>query len=56
MKLNIVSWNIRGMNCARKREVIKNIMKSWKADVVCFQETKVEGKIENIVKYGGING
>jgi len=26
------------------------MMKNWKADVVCFQETKVEGEIENIVK------
>ena len=38
------------MNYAIKREVITNIMKNWKADVVCFKETKVEGEIENIVK------
>ncbi|XP_060216839.1 uncharacterized protein LOC132644270 [Lycium barbarum] len=50
MKLNIVSWNVRGLNCAKKRNMIKNILLTWKADVVCFQEMKVEGEITEIVK------
>ncbi|KAG5631014.1 hypothetical protein H5410_002731 [Solanum commersonii] len=50
MKLNIVSWNVRGMNSATKRVVLKNILNTWKADVVCFQETKVEGEITDIIR------
>lgn len=50
MNLKLISWNIREMNNGRKRMVIKNLMRSWKADVVCFQETKVEGDISNMVK------
>lgn len=45
MNLKIISWNIRGMNSSRKRLVIKNMMRNWKADVVCFREKKVEGEI-----------
>lgn len=50
MNLNIVSWNVRGLNCGKKRCMIRNMLRIWKADVVCFQETKLEGEIANIVK------
>ncbi|XP_060178322.1 uncharacterized protein LOC132608294 [Lycium barbarum] len=50
MKLSIVSWNVRGLNCSKKRSMIKNILLTWNADVVCFQETKVEGDITDIVR------
>jgi hypothetical protein len=38
----MVSWNVRGINDARKRVSIINLLKSWKPDVVCLQETKME--------------
>ena len=38
---NLLSWNVRGLNNPRKREVCKNLLKDWKCDIVCFQETKV---------------
>ena len=41
MKLRIVSWNVRGLNNPRKREVVKNLLRGWKCDVVCLQETKL---------------
>lgn len=50
MKLNIVSWNVRGLNSARKRVVIKNILKTWKQITSAFQETKVEGEITDIIR------
>jgi hypothetical protein len=42
MSLKIISWNVRGINDAGKRSSISNLLKSWKPDVVCFQETKME--------------
>lgn len=50
MMIKVVSWNVRGLNRYRKRELIKNMMSSWKAEVYCFQETKVEGEIRDIVR------
>ena len=41
MALRLLSWNVRGLNNPRKREVCKNLLKDWKCDIVCFQETKV---------------
>jgi exonuclease III len=42
MNLRIVSWNVRGTNDVGKRSSINNLLKSWKPDVVCLQETKME--------------
>ena len=41
MTLRLLSWNVRGINNPRKREVCKNLLKEWKCDLVCMQETKV---------------
>ncbi|XP_075674996.1 uncharacterized protein LOC142644224 [Castanea sativa] len=41
MTLRLLSWNVRGLNNPRKREVCKNLLKEWKCDFVCLQETKV---------------
>ncbi|KAG5605940.1 hypothetical protein H5410_027432 [Solanum commersonii] len=35
---------------ASKRSIIKNLIHSWKADIYCFQETKIEGEIGSFVK------
>ena len=48
MKLRLISWNIRGLNNPQKRDVVKNLLKDWRGDVVCLQETKlasVDGSI-----------
>uniref|UniRef100_A0A2N9IPZ1 Uncharacterized protein n=1 Tax=Fagus sylvatica TaxID=28930 RepID=A0A2N9IPZ1_FAGSY len=37
----ILSWNVRGLNNPRKRELVKNLLRDWKGDVVCLQETKL---------------
>jgi len=33
MTLQLLSWNVRGL--------CKNLLKEWKCDIVCFQETKI---------------
>ena len=40
MKLKILSWNVRGLNAAEKRMVVKLFVKGVRADIVCLQETK----------------
>ena len=41
MNLRLLSWNVRELNNPRKRLVYKNLLKEWKCDIVCLQETKV---------------
>ena len=40
MTLKLLSWNVRGLNNPRKREVCKNLLKEWRCDIVYLQETK----------------
>jgi exonuclease III len=41
MKHRILSWNVRGLNNRGKRLKISNLLRAWKVDIVCFQETKL---------------
>ena len=41
MNLKILSWNVRGLNDRRKCSIVKNLLRDWKRDVICFQETKL---------------
>ena len=49
MKLRVLSWNIRGVNDSDQRKLIKAVIKSQKADLVCLQETKVQELTSGIV-------
>ena len=42
MNLKFVSWNVRGLNEHDKRLQVRNLIRKWKADIVCLQETKLE--------------
>jgi hypothetical protein len=42
MKCNILSWNVRGLNSPEKRLVVRNLLRQWRVDIVCLQETKLE--------------
>ena len=41
MNLNIVSWNVRGLNDKDKCLRMRNLLRMWKADIICLQETKL---------------
>ena len=42
MELNLVSWNVNGLNNLKKRGILRNWLCKWKVDVVCLQETKLD--------------
>ena len=42
MNLRIVSWNVRGLNEQDKWLRVRSLVRKWKADFVCLQETKME--------------
>ena len=50
MSLNIVTWNVRGLNNRDKRLRLKNMIKDWRADIFCLQETKLELITAQIVR------
>ncbi|KAG5632605.1 hypothetical protein H5410_004322 [Solanum commersonii] len=55
MQFKLVSWNARGLNNRDKRSIVQSMMVDWKADIICLQETKLEGDIYDIIKqiWGG---
>ncbi|KAG6628599.1 hypothetical protein CIPAW_14G024500, partial [Carya illinoinensis] len=38
----IISWNVRGLHEHNKRFQVRNLLRQWKGDIVCLQETKLE--------------
>ena len=50
MKLKILSWNVRGVNNSEKRKLIKNFIRTQKADLVCVQETKIRNMSDVIAR------
>ena len=41
-KHKILSWNVRGLNEGKKRSRVKRLLRQWKVDIVCLQETKLD--------------
>ena len=54
MKIKILSWNVRGANDPDKRNVIKNFLRRYRADVVCLQETKIQEMSIELVRSLGV--
>jgi exonuclease III len=50
MKPEILSWNVRGLNDGGKRLTIRNLIRQWKSNIICLQETKLEIISNNIVR------
>ena len=50
MNLKMLSWNVRGLNNPHKRDVVKNLLREWKCDTVCFQESKLDSTSSSLVK------
>jgi exonuclease III len=41
-KLQIIVWNVRGLNASARRTAIHSLIVTTDASIVCFQETKME--------------
>jgi exonuclease III len=50
MKSKILSCNARGLNKGGKHLRVKNLLRQWKVDIICLQETKLEFISSSIVK------
>ncbi|KAG6634121.1 hypothetical protein CIPAW_12G097200 [Carya illinoinensis] len=50
MKPKILSWNVRGLNSPNKRLRVKNLIRDWKADIICLQETKLKHVDRSIIR------
>jgi len=50
LKPKILSWNVRGLNEGGKRLRVRNLIRQWKSDIICLQETKLEIISNNIVR------
>ena len=42
MKVNIMSWNVRGVNDPDRWKIIRNFIRYQRVDLVCLQETKIQ--------------
>jgi exonuclease III len=45
---------VRGLNEANKRMRVRNLLREWTVDIVCFQETKLEVMSRSVVRSCGV--
>ena len=50
MKPKMLSWYVRGLNEKDKRMRIRGLIRNWKADIVCLQETKLKYVNRSVVR------
>jgi exonuclease III len=50
MNPRLISWNVRGLNQGGKRLKIINLLRQWRADIICLQETKLQLITNSIVR------
>lgn len=48
--MNILSWNIRGLNACRKRSILADLIKQHSVDILAIQETKKEDFTKRFLK------
>jgi len=46
MNFQLVSWNVRGLNERDKGRLVKSLVIDWNTDILCLQETKLEGDVK----------
>jgi exonuclease III len=46
----ILSWNVRGLNNPAKQEDVKQIVSSYRPNLICFQETKMQTVDTTVVR------
>lgn len=49
-KLNILSWNIRGLGKAKRKRLVRVVMIEHKIDIIALQETKLESIKERTLR------
>jgi exonuclease III len=47
--VQILNWNIHGLNAPIKRDVVRNMVSSTKATIACIQETKIQQFDDHLV-------
>ena len=50
MNLELLSWNVRGVNESTKRKVIKSVIRKQNVDLFCIQETKIQVMSDRVVR------
>ncbi len=55
MKPKILSWNARGLNEGDTCLRVRNLLRDWKVEIVCFQETKLEVMSCSVVRSCGVS-
>jgi exonuclease III len=50
MKPKILSWNVKGLNEGEKRLRVRNLLRQWKANIICLQETGVKFISDTLVR------
>ena len=52
--MKFISWNIKGLNNPHKLDIIKNMIRANKLDIVLIQETKMlKDKVEGLLVFRG---
>ena len=50
MMVKIISWNVRGLNDEGKRDLVRNQINQWGADVYILLETKLKDNISSLIR------
>lgn len=48
--VKIISWNVRGLNDEGKRDLVRNLINQWGADVYILLETKLKDNISSLIR------
>ena len=49
MMIKIISWNLRGLNDNGKRDLVRNLINQWGADVYILLETNLKDNISSLI-------